>query len=112
MTKGSGTLLSPEEISGNWQGNGCMCTPACCNLQICACGCGICVVKKVGPCPIMCTYMIPCCGKCYCDCDNEGLWASNEDPNTLEQGCGLGWVRVGGATGAPAGSPTAVEMTR
>jgi hypothetical protein len=32
--------------------------------------------------------MMPCCGKCYTDCDDEGYWTP--DRNTIEGKCGYG----------------------
>ena len=63
-------------------------------LRAAACCGGICVLKYCGGCPIpfQCQYMMPCCGKCYTDCDDEGYWTPNED--TLDGECGVGYVRT------------------
>jgi hypothetical protein len=42
--------------------------------------------------------MIPCCNKCYTDCDDEGYWTPDE--NTIDGKCGLGYVRVIDDSGA------------
>ena len=38
---------------------------------------------------------VPCCNKCYCDCDDEGYWTP--DANTIDGKCGMGYKRVGAA---------------
>jgi hypothetical protein len=88
--KGEGSLVPPEMIAGRFEGNGCMCTPSCIKLSISPCGCGICVLKYCGSCPIpfVCQFMIPCCDKCYTDCDDEGYWTPDE--NTIDGKCGSG----------------------
>ena len=79
-----------------------MCTPECLRMEISACGCGICVIKYCGGCPIpfACQFMVPCCGKCYTDCDDEGYWTRDE--NTIDAKCGAGYVREG-TSGADSG---------
>ena len=115
------TLLTPEEISGKWKGNGCFCTPEGDKLTITpACAGGICVYRSC--------YGIPCCGSCcgipccgsqyyykfgsncgrlfgadgpvYDDVIGEGLLTP--DANTISRlnMCGAGYVRDDGG-GAP-----------
>ena len=98
------TLLSPEEISGKWKGNGCICTPEGDKLTITpACAGGICVYRSC--------YGIPCCpqymcriGNCYTDGDDEGFWTPDSD--TISRKCGAGYVRD------TAGAPDNVGMER
>ena len=111
------TLLTPEEISGKWKGNGCFCTPEGDKLTITpACAGGICVYRSC--------YGIPCCGSCcgipccgsqyyykfgsncgqlfgadgpvYDDVIGEGLLTP--DANTISRlnMCGAGYVRDDG----------------
>ena len=76
MGRGDQPLLSPQEISGVFVGNGCPCTPACCELKISpACAGGICVIRSFIGIPFCCEFMAPC-GNCYTDCDDEGLWCA------------------------------------
>ena len=94
--RGGGGLVPPAEIAGTFEGNGCVCTPQCCRLEVSPSCCGgICVLKYCGSCPVpfQCQYMMPCCDKCYTDCDDEGYWTPNA--NTLDAKCGAGFVRVG-----------------
>ena len=101
-------LLSPEEIAGTWYGNGCCLSPECMYMEISpACGGGICVLQYCEGCPIPfgCQYMVPCCGNCYFDCDDEGYWTP--DANTIDGKCGRGFKRAG--SGAP---PASLDMVR
>jgi hypothetical protein len=107
MGKSDQPLQSPEALAGTWQGNGCCATPACLRLEISpSCMGGICVMKYCGGCPVpfLCQFMVPCMGRCYFDCDDEGYWTP--DANTLNARCGMGYVRKAG------GAPPAVEMER
>jgi hypothetical protein len=99
--RGEGDLVPPSEIAGTFQGNGCLCSPQCLRLEVRACACGICVCKYCGSCPIpcVCQFMVPCCNRCYCDCDDEGYWTPDRD--TLDGKCGYGFVRVGTGGGRP-----------
>jgi hypothetical protein len=103
--RGEGDLVGPDQIAGTFQGNGCLLSPACLRIEISpACCGGICVLKYCGGCPIpvTCQFMIPCCNKCYTDCDDEGYWTPNE--NTIDGKCGYGFVRASAPQthGAPA----------
>ena len=107
MGKGDQPLQSPEALAGTWQGNGCCFTPACLRLEISpSCMGGICVMKYCGGCPVpfQCQFMLPCMGRCYTDCDDEGYWTPDADH--IDGKCGMGFVRK------PAGAPPAVEMER
>ena len=115
------TLLTPEEISGKWKGNGCFCTPEGDKLTITpACAGGICVYRSCYGCPCCGSSCgIPCCGSqyyykfgsncgrlfgadgpLYDDCIGEGLLTP--DANTISRlnMCGAGYVRDDGG-GAP-----------
>ena len=99
MGKTDQPLVSPAELAGTFYGNGCACSPECLRLDVYpACCGGICVLQFCDGCPIpfTCQYMIPCCGVCYTDCDDEGYWTPDRD--TIDAKCGRGFKR---ATGAP-----------
>lgn len=99
MGKGDQALVPNDQLAGTWEGNGCCLTPECIRIEISpACAGGICVMKYCGGCPIpyTCQYMMPCCGKCYTDCDNEGYWTP--DANTIDGKCGYGFKRKGAAS--------------
>jgi len=103
--RGDGDLVPAAQIAGTFEGNGCMCTPKCIRLEVTPSCCGgICVLKYFDCCPIpfQCQYMMPCCNKCYTDCDDEGYWTPNE--NTLDAKCGAGFVRKA--------APQAQDMAR
>ena len=112
------TLLTPEEISGKWKGNGCICTPEGDKLTITpACAGGICVYRSC--------YGIPCCaqyyykfgsgcgrlfgadGPLYDDGIGEGLLTP--DANTISRlnMCGAGYVRFNDG-----GAPESANMVR
>ena len=95
--RGEGKLVPPAEIAGTFEGNGCVCSPACLRIEISPCACGICVLKYCGGCPIPfgCQFMVPCGDRCYCDCDDEGYWTP--DANTIDGKCGYGFVRKSAA---------------
>ena len=101
------TLLTPEEISGKWKGNGCFCTPEGDKLTITpACAGGICVYRSCYGCPCraqyFCKFDCRCIGEgiCYDDGIGEGLLTP--DANTISRlnMCGAGYVRDDGG-GAP-----------
>ena len=58
------------------------------------------VIKYCEGCPVPfeCQYMMPCCGKCYTDCDDEGWWTPDE--NHIDGKCGMGFIRDGAQGGA------------
>ena len=90
----------PRSIFSFDQGNGCICSPGCIRLEVSpACCGGICVLQYCDGCPVplTCQFMMPCCGKCYTDCDDEGYWTPDKDH--LDAKCGRGFVRAG--TGGP-----------
>ena len=64
-----------------------------------------CVYQYCGGCPVPfgCQYMMPCMGKCYTDCDDEGYWTTDKDH--IDAKCGRGFVRKPGA-------PMSTEMAR
>jgi hypothetical protein len=107
MGKGDQALVPPEELAGTFYGNGCLCSPSCIRLEVSpACGGGICVIQYCEPCPIplVCQYMVPCGGKCYFDCDDEGYWTTDADH--IDAKCGRGFVRAG------KGAPPSLEIER
>merc|ERR1719197_1710930 len=90
----TGTLVPPAELAGTFEGNGCLCTPKCIRMEISpACAGGICVLRYIDPCPVpfSCQFMLPCMGKCYTDCDDEGFWTPDKD--TIDMKCGAGYRR-------------------
>ena len=59
MSKGDAKLLSPQEIAGTWEGNGCCCSPECIRVEISpACCGGICVLQYCEGCPIPCVCQV------------------------------------------------------
>ena len=97
MGKGDQPLVSPQELQGTFVGNGCVCSPECMTVEVKACGPGICVLQYCAgfPIPCVCQFMLPCFGRCYTDCDDEGYWTPDKDH--IDARCGRGFVRKGGA---------------
>lgn len=101
------TLLTPEEISGKWKGNGCICTPEGDKLTITpACAGGVCVYRSCYGCPCRAQYFFKCTfgeaiGNCYDDGIGEGLLTPDANTVSRLNMCGAGYVRDDTGGGAP-----------
>jgi len=119
-------IYATKDLYGEYVGNGCCCTPACCNVTVsphmcCAdSDCFVCVQPGIcgcgPPCPIFCSptyYRASCCGPnvfCLCPYGDAQKFTAKGETAAFEPcccGCGSGYVKK------PAGgTPGSDEMER
>ena len=97
-------LVAAEDLQGEFEGNGCLCSPKCVTLTIePACGGGLCNAFMGLP-------VYACnCGSFYCVCGRDPFVTPDKDH--FNHACipGVGFTRKGVAD---TGAPTGPEMER
>jgi len=116
-------IFTADQVYGDYVGNGCCCSPACCKLKMSPSPCMpgndcICLQPGIfgcGPiCPVICSlpyYRASCCGPnvwCMIPCESPQKFTTADAMEPCCCGCGVGYVKDKGA-GGPGGQE---EMER